>query len=645
MRYQTEAVGETTWLLGELPSGGAVTITLYKLSDSSTPALDSNACTEIGATGVYKWATTNITTPETTKTEYLYVMTDGTLNYFGKIVVGGYVDKINANISTRSSHAAADVWSVGTRALTDKAGFALSSAGITAIWNKNISAFSGAGYAGTYVKTLYDDWINGGRLDLLIDRIKTATEIKQAAVNDATATTTKFTTNLTETSNDFWNRMAVLFTSGNNIGQMRRIKDYKGSTKEITVQTPLDVAPANNDTFIIPAARAFLTVDIADIVDEVWDEILTGATHNIATSAGKRLRQIGAYNIHDGTAQATSTCCSITLAATASSEDYIYNRNLIVIIDGTGAGQTRTIADYDGTTKIAVVDRNWWTLPDDTSEYYILADDTPLVVDHGIAQGGESTSITLRSSASAIDETYTGSVVVILASTGEGQSRLITAYDGTTKVATITPAWETNPTSSSIYVVMPYGCSCVGNLTDSALAQINATLESAHGTNSWKTATGFAKPSDVKVTCGGGGGGGAIIERPAIWKPEEKLKLIEDIKKMYKMINELSSLQSVGLQNVKNNIEGLKNSLLKLIKEEVALLISLKVIISGQPKTDNSAMLADSINQIIAKWDSVQKSILKPSDLSSLDNKLDDITKIVAKSLSNKDLEELINEE
>ena len=96
---------------------------------------------------------------------------------------------------------------------------------------------------------------------------------------------------------------------------------------------------------------------------------------------------------------------------------------------------------------------------------------------------------------------------------------------------------------------------------------------------------------------------------------------------------------------MKKNIEGLKNSLIKLIKEEVTLLISLKKIISEQPKTDTSDALADSVNQIIAKWDSIQKSILKPSDLSSLDNKLDDLTKIMAKSLSNKDLEELVNAE
>ena len=43
---------------------------------------------------------------------------------------------LNASISSRSSHAASAIWSVGTRALTDKAGFALSTAGILAIWHQ-----------------------------------------------------------------------------------------------------------------------------------------------------------------------------------------------------------------------------------------------------------------------------------------------------------------------------------------------------------------------------------------------------------------------------------------------------------------------------------------------------------------------------
>jgi hypothetical protein len=29
----------------------------------------------------------------------------------------------------------------------------------------------GAGYAGTYIKTVYDDWLNAGRLDLILDAV------------------------------------------------------------------------------------------------------------------------------------------------------------------------------------------------------------------------------------------------------------------------------------------------------------------------------------------------------------------------------------------------------------------------------------------------------------------------------------------
>lgn len=43
------------------------------------------------------------------------------------------VSNLDVAVSTRSSHSAADVWSVGTRSLTDKDGFTLSAAGVDAI--------------------------------------------------------------------------------------------------------------------------------------------------------------------------------------------------------------------------------------------------------------------------------------------------------------------------------------------------------------------------------------------------------------------------------------------------------------------------------------------------------------------------------
>lgn len=93
MRYQTENKGEFTYLLGEFLSGETVTIVLYDLGTGTAVTLDSNSCSEIGATGWFRWSSENITTPATAKTEYLYIMTDSNgYIYSGKFIVGGYPD-------------------------------------------------------------------------------------------------------------------------------------------------------------------------------------------------------------------------------------------------------------------------------------------------------------------------------------------------------------------------------------------------------------------------------------------------------------------------------------------------------------------------------------------------------------------------
>jgi hypothetical protein len=69
-------------------------------------------------------------------------------------------------------------------------------------------------------------------------------------------------------------------------------------------------------------------------------------------------------------AVASATNTSVTLYSDAETDDDYYNGLIIGIIEGTGAGQMRTITDYDGTTKTATVDA-WGTNPDATSRYTI----------------------------------------------------------------------------------------------------------------------------------------------------------------------------------------------------------------------------------------------------------------------------------
>lgn len=224
---------------------------------------------------------------------------------------------------------------------------------------------------------------------------------------------------------------------------------------------------------------ASIAADVAGIPSDVWDEILTGATHNIPTSAGRRVREIGAYAIHAGTAQAGNSH-SITLAATASPSDVIYNgiynRNLIVLTDNAGVGQTRTVIDYDAITKVVVVDRDWRISPDATTAYQIVPDDTPLTVDHGVARGGTNRTITIRDYASSVDDAYLCNIVTIIAGAGRGQARLVGSYDGTTKIVTICgDAWVVTPDTTSVYAMMPYGVACAACIGSDALKDLVKT--------------------------------------------------------------------------------------------------------------------------------------------------------------------------
>ncbi len=93
----------------------------------------------------------------------------------------------------------------------------------------------------------------------ILNRILATSEIKRAYVNDTGATTTKFITTLTETTDGFWDRASFLWEVGNNSGIVRGVKSYNGTTKEIIIEAPLPFAPANNDTFTVIADRKYLS--------------------------------------------------------------------------------------------------------------------------------------------------------------------------------------------------------------------------------------------------------------------------------------------------------------------------------------------------------------------------------------------------
>jgi Tol biopolymer transport system component len=111
---------------------------------------------------------------------------------------------------------------------------------------------------------------------------------------------------------------------------------------------------------------------------------------------------------------------------------------LAFISSGVGVNQFRDIIANDATT--LTVDPAWETVPDDTSEFRIIAKEEFAVESFTETTVGNSTLAMVQ------DESV-GLIIEITAGTGAGQQRLVTANDETT--FTIDPAWDELPDASS----------------------------------------------------------------------------------------------------------------------------------------------------------------------------------------------------
>lgn len=74
----------------------------------------------------------------------------------------------------------------------------------------------------------------------------------------------------------------------------------------------------------------------------------------------------------------------------------------------------------------------------------------------GTAAGATSTSITLASSMSAVDDDLAGKYILITSGTGIEEYRQILFYNPSTRVATVDVAWSSSPVSSTYAIINTY---------------------------------------------------------------------------------------------------------------------------------------------------------------------------------------------
>jgi len=144
-----------------------------------------------------------------------------------------------------------------------------------------------------------------------------------------------------------------------------------------------------------------------------------------------------------------------TIAATAQTGRDIGAS--VLLSSGTGTGQialTSGKVELDSTGNSAVATAVW----DEATSSHRSAGSFGAMLQpfsSGTAQAGAATSITLVAGASAVTDFYKNCIIEIVAGTGIGQARFCTAYNGTTKVATVT-TWATTPDNTSVYVVQGF---------------------------------------------------------------------------------------------------------------------------------------------------------------------------------------------
>jgi len=186
----------------------------------------------------------------------------------------------------------------------------------------------------------------------------------------------------------------------------------------------------------------------------VWDRVITKANHNIANSAGKKVRETADSIVIYAGDVVSSTANTIVLDSGASSLDGAYDPAAIVIVSGLGSGQVRHSLEYFGSSRTAIVDRDWKVQPDATSEFVLQAVNGAATTNEGRLRAATGTTAQLNALASTVDDIYNGETLQLVSGTGQDQSRSILDYDGATQTVTV-DAFTVTPDATTGYKMLP----------------------------------------------------------------------------------------------------------------------------------------------------------------------------------------------
>jgi hypothetical protein len=198
-------------------------------------------------------------------------------------------------------------------------------------------------------------------------------DIEAQDVVSATASTVEL--QATESAiDDFLARRYIAIVDGLGAGQVRVIDSYVGATKIATLSRAWDTTPdATSDYILLLSTEATLTEpERATLVDLTWDEVLTGATHNVVNSAGRRLRQLSEALVvlDDSVVDATPAASNFDTGIVAV--DDFHNDAVLVFISGALTGQSKPITTFTAAGGNVAFDEPFTSAPANGDTFIIL---------------------------------------------------------------------------------------------------------------------------------------------------------------------------------------------------------------------------------------------------------------------------------
>jgi len=213
----------------------------------------------------------------------------------------------------------------------------------------------------------------GGTLGKAIRQVKEGVVSAESTVNDASATTTSFVTDLTSAVDDFYNDKILVFIGGALTGQARIISDYNGTTKAVTFDEATTSAPANGDGFIILGIHQHT---LTQIKQEVRSEMDSNSTQLAAIVADTNELQGDWVN--------------------GGRLDLILDSVLSLLDDARSEpGQGAPPVNPDAMTKLDYLYKAWRNKKTQTATTFSLFDDAGTTVDHKATVSDDGTTATI----------------------------------------------------------------------------------------------------------------------------------------------------------------------------------------------------------------------------------------------------------